>query len=539
VFRIGKRGTMTPGNLIGRFRTRTFREGTMAGGFSRRRFVKRAAAGGALAGLGDFGFLSRLKPLAAAETTLPTGSVQFRPEIEPVVRLIEETPRDSLLEEVGARIQRGLDYRDLLAALLLAGIRNVEPRPSVGFKFHAVLVVNSAHIASMSSPADQRWLPIFWALDHFKSAQKEEQGRNPVYTMKAVDESKLPTASKAREAFIAAMDKWDEAPADAAAAMLARTAGTAEAFELLFRYGCRDFRSIGHKAIYTSNSWRTLACIGPEHAEPIIRSLAFAMLNREGDRNNDDAPADRPIKLSRELAAKLPADWRGGKLDDAATSEMLDALRTGSEEDTCKLAVEQLNRGISPQSVWDALFVGAGELLVRQPGIVALHAVTSTNALRFAFETAADDETRRLLLLQNAAFLPLFRGAMTRRGKIADQRLDKLEPIAVESTADAPKVIDEIFTDVGSSNMDAARKVLGYLDAGGDPQQFIDAARVLTFIKGNNAHDYKFSSAVLEDFYHVSPNWRNRYLASSVFNLRGSKQKDNSLVKRTRAALKA
>jgi hypothetical protein len=511
----------------------------MAGSFSRRGFVKGAAAGGALAGLGDFGFLSNLKPLSAAETKLPAGSVKFRPEIEPLVRVIEQTPRDSLLEEVGERIRGGLDYRDLLAALLLAGIRNVQPRPSVGFKFHAVLVVNSAHLASMSSPADQRWLPIFWALDHFKSAQKEEQGKKPIWTMPAVDESKLPTASKAREAFIAAMDAWDEAPADTAAAALARTAGTAEAFELLFRYGCRDFRSIGHKAIYASNSWRTLACIGPEHAEPIIRSLAYAMLNREGDRNNDDAPADRPIKFNRELAAKFPADWRGGKLDDAATTEVLEALRTGSDEDTCKLVVELLGRGVSPQSVWDALFVGAGELLVRQPGIVALHAVTSTNALRFAFETAADDETRRLLLLQNAAFLPLFREAMKRRGKVADDRLDQLEPIPAESAADAPAVIDDIFADVGSNNAEAARKTLGYLEAGGDPHQFIDAARVLVFLKGNNAHDYKFSSAVLEDFYHVSPNWRNRYLASSVFNLRGSRQRDNALVERTRAALKA
>ncbi|HZZ27241.1 MAG TPA: hypothetical protein VFE46_04470 [Pirellulales bacterium] len=34
---------------------------------------------------------------------------------------------------------------------------------------------------------------------------------------------------------------------------------------------------------------------------------------------------------------------------------------------------------------------------------------------------------------------------------------------------------------------------------------FIDAARLLVFLKGNNAHDYKFSSAVLEDYYHVSP----------------------------------
>jgi len=59
--------------------------------------------------------------------------------------------------------KKGLSYRDLLAALLLAGIRNIQPRP-VGFKFHAVLVVNSAHLASLSSP-DQTLAADFLALD--------------------------------------------------------------------------------------------------------------------------------------------------------------------------------------------------------------------------------------------------------------------------------------------------------------------------------------------------------------------------------------
>ena len=58
----------------------------------------------------------------------------------------------------------------LTAPVLLAGVRNVQPRP-VGFKFHAVLVVNSAHLASQASPDTDRWLPIFWALDYFKDAQ--------------------------------------------------------------------------------------------------------------------------------------------------------------------------------------------------------------------------------------------------------------------------------------------------------------------------------------------------------------------------------
>ncbi len=132
--------------------------------FSRRDVLKTGAAG-ALTGLGDLGFLSQLQAVSAAEAELKPSTVRLEPDIEPLVRFIEETPRDRLLEETAQRIKRGLSYRDLLAALLLAGVKNVEPRPSVGHKFHTVLVVNSAHLASISSPPEHRWLPIFWALD--------------------------------------------------------------------------------------------------------------------------------------------------------------------------------------------------------------------------------------------------------------------------------------------------------------------------------------------------------------------------------------
>ena len=53
------------------------------------------------------------------------------------------------------------------------------------------------------------------------------------------------------------MDHWDERAADAAVASLARSAGADEVFELFYRYGCRDFRSIGHKAIFVANAQRT------------------------------------------------------------------------------------------------------------------------------------------------------------------------------------------------------------------------------------------------------------------------------------------
>src|SRR5947207_9389780 len=197
---------------------------------NRRRFLRTAATVSALSGLGELGFLSQLRPVSAGEANLNPDVVRFNPEIEPLVRFLEDTPREQLLEEVGAKIKRGLSYRDLLAALLLAGVRNIQPRP-VGFKFHAVLVVNSAHLASLLSPDSERWLPIFWALDHFKSSQAQDVKEGD-WTMRAVDEMRVTTSEKARQAFIEALENWDEPAADAAVAGMVRGSGAQEIFEI-------------------------------------------------------------------------------------------------------------------------------------------------------------------------------------------------------------------------------------------------------------------------------------------------------------------
>jgi hypothetical protein len=508
---------------------------------NRRQFLSRAAAGASLAGLaqsapwGDSSFLAGLPPVSAAESEPNPEGVTLRPEIEPLVRLLETTPRDRLLEEVAARIRAGTAYEEVLAALLLAGVRNVEPRPSVGFKFHSVLVVNSAHLASLGSPPEHRWLPIFWALDYFKDAQAQDD-RERGWTMGKVNESAVPAADKAEEAFVTAMENWDVQAADAAVAGLARTSTPDRVFELFYRLGCRDFRDIGHKAIFVANSQRTLSVIGWQHAEPVLRSLAYALLQHEGDNPaRRDADADRPGRRNKEWAGKLKEAWRDGRLDDGATRDLLGAFRSAPEEECCKAVMDAVNRGVSPQSVWDALLVGAGELVMRQPAIVSLHAVTSTNALRYAYGATTDDSTRRLLLLQNAAFVPLFREAMARRGDVKEARLDQLEASSPEGTGAAS--LDAVFGRSGSDKLAAARSALGFLNSQTDAQAFIDRARLLVFFKGTNSHDYKFSSAVLEDYAHASPGWRERYLSSSLFLLHGDGDRENPLAARTRAAL--
>jgi hypothetical protein len=499
---------------------------------TRRSFLKTAAATGTAIGLGDLSFIGSLPRVSAAESKLPGGLVALESDIEPLVRFLEQTPRDKLLEEVASRIHRGLTYREVLAALMLAGVRNIQPRP-VGFKFHAVLVVNSAHLASQSSPDSDRWLPIFWALDYFKSAQAENV-RQGDWHLGQVNESQVPASHKAKAAFIEGMENWDEGAADSAITGLARTTGALETFEIVCRYGARDFREIGHKAIYVANSWRTLQAIGWRYAEPVLRSLAYGLLDHDGGSPaKGDAEADRPWRKNLELITKIRADWQDGKPDEAATLDLLQTLRDASHEEASVKVVSLLNHGAAPKSVWDGIFASAAELLARRPGLVSLHALTSTNALHFAYQTSGNDETRRLLLLQNAAFLTLFRGDP--KG-IKELNLDKLEPDGQKESASG---LDDIFATLSRNRLLAARKVLAWSKEQADPNDFINAARRLVFLKGNNSHDYKFSSAVLEDCRNISPAWRARFLAASVFNLKGSGDKDNDLVKRTRAALAA
>ncbi|QJX00402.1 twin-arginine translocation signal domain-containing protein [Frigoriglobus tundricola] len=495
----------------------------------RRAFLQSSAAAGGLA------FVSGLPAVSRADAEVAPNLVRLEPEIEPLVRLIEDAPREKLLEEIAARMKKGISYREVLAGLLLAGVRNVQPRP-VGFKFHAVLVVNAAHQAALAGPDQERWLPLFWALDNFKGAQAQNQ-REGGWRMKPADPTKVPAPLKAREAFTTAMDEWDVEAADAAVVGLARVATPGELFDLFARYGSRDFRDIGHKIIYVSGAFRALEVIGWQHAEPVLRSLAYALLHHDGKNPaKEDLEPDRPGRRNAERAGKAGVR-RAGDGDGAgsdATGAVLKALRTGSADDLGAEVASRIGAGSAQRSVWDGLQLGAGELLMRQPGIVGLHTLTTMNAMRYAHRTTGDADLRAFLLLQAASFLPMFRDAMKARGKLGDLQIDELTARdgAVRFT------VRDVYAELSLSKEAAAKTALSVLKADrNNAKELIDEGRRLIFLKGTDSHDYKFSSAVMEDAALLAPEWRDRFLAASVFWLKGSETPDAPLVKRTRAAL--
>ena len=351
------------------------------------------------------------------------------------------------------------------------------------------------------APDNERWLPLFWALDNFKKSQATNKEKNAGWQMPALVDSKLPKATEARQRFMAAMDNWDVEAADPAIAALARSAGATEVIELFWRCGARDFRDIGHKAIYTANAWRTLQTIGWRHAEPMLRSLTLALLDHEGDNPaKRDDEKDRSWRDNVRRAKAIGADWLNGRRSPEQAQEFLAGLRTASPAEGPEQVVAMLKNGVHPDSLWEGLLLHAGELLMRQPGIVGLHCVTSMNALHYGFTASGNDETRRMLLLQGAAFLPLFRKLMQQIGKLGEQRLDKLEPVSAQGSP--AELVEAIFSHIRKDPLEAARNTVALLQGHPDAAEAVMAtARRLVFAKGFDSHDYKFSSAALEDYY--------------------------------------
>src|SRR4030095_7264155 len=103
-----------------------------------------------------------------------------------------------------------------------------------------------------------------------------------------------------------------------------------------------------HKAIYVANAWRTLNCVGWQYAEPVLRSLAYALLNHEGTGNpaEGDFEAGRPGRDNIARVKKFREDWQTGKIDDGATHELLATIYGGSSSELCAQVVDKITRGV-------------------------------------------------------------------------------------------------------------------------------------------------------------------------------------------------
>jgi hypothetical protein len=308
--------------------------------------------------------------------------------------------------------------------------------------------------------------------------------------------------------------------------------------------GARDYRNIGHKAIFVANAWRTLQTIGWQHAEPTLRSLALGLLDfGKDERVNNYAFQDQAflsnVRLAQRAAGSLPGDWSGAASDTALTGELLAAIRKGQIEPACQAAAQALVQGkAQAAAVWDAVHLAAGELMMRQPGIYGIHTVTSVNALHYAFRMSGNPETRLILLLQGVGWMCQFASFMAgARGGLGATEITKIEPADLPGSAEA--AADEILATIATDAGAAAAKAFHFAQAHPEPDVFADAARRLVYTKAQEVHYYKYSAAIFEDYDLVTPRWRPHMLATAVYYLCGSGMPDSPVMQRAREAVRS
>ena len=285
--------------------------------------------------------------------------------------------------------------------------------------------------------------------------------------------------------------------------------------EVLFRYGIRDLRAIGHKAIAVQNVHRLLPLVGLEYTPAVLRSLAAALQNHGHDPNpaTSDLPSDRTWREFQAMLGEIPKTWKQGRRDDAARNELVRTLREVSELDAGQAVIDLLKHGVSTDSIWEGLFATAAELVLRRPTVVPVHAQTSANAFHYVFRHARAETTQLLALLQSAAFMPAFQRRV--RNTRPDLRVDELEPLAV--SGNGAEALREAFSELPHDRTSGARKALHYLQHGGSADRFVASARRQLARNGRQSHDYKFTEAALENHREMSPTaWRDRILSASM-----------------------
>jgi hypothetical protein len=508
-----------------------------------RRGFLRAAASAASLGLPGVPLFGEL---AAFGDEPPPTTMRFGPDIEPIVRLIEETPRDRCIAVFIDQLRRGLPYRRFLAAVFFAGIRRYRSH-------HDVYKIHSVHQVSLDVRPEERLLPLFWAMQGYKKHQ--EDFPNPLLTEL---KGPLPSPEKAHVELATAMEQSDADRAELVLVTLARNQGARQTMEQFWPYGLRNLGAGGHAAILVANCFRALEAVGWQEAEQTLRFVVqdiYLLRAEKPDEHwqSNSARADRHL-------GQLPPTWAAGKADSAATRELFALLREGKTAAACDLAIKQLLSGIGAHALWDAIHLATAELMVRHKsgwGLASrpLHSNTSTNALHYAFRTCTTPRTRFMALLQAVAW------SASRTG--ADQRDLRDIKIAELAAATVPTAtgegIAEVFAMLPSRTYrwDAKAKeaVLGY----GKRTEADEACRkvfvlakdrpamVPLFMQtahswlcrkaSDDAHEYKFLAAILEDATWVSPMWRPHLLAASVHYFHGTQTPDNPVIQQVQEAL--
>ena len=457
-----------------------------------------------------------------------------RSAFDRLVELLIDTPREDLAAALEPVLAGGVTWSGLEAAVFAAGIREIRPRP-VGFKLHAVLVSESVLQLGEASTTEQALLGTLWHADDFKNSQARDvsEGDWTLGPAPSTGSSRASKSDVARELELA-LSAGDAERADLAITVATGELDQHQIFEVLFPFAIRDYLNLGHKAIFTSHVDRVLRRF-PSHAEldarDTLRSLVYGLLDGApvSDHPGRTVPtASARLKIHERnvrTAQALRPNWNRGRRDPERSWEIALELRDGTPADAGGLMAASLEDGMHPATLWDAIRLAAADLFARRPGLLPVHPTTVSNSLHDIYLRSTTDLTRRVALLQAAAWIPVFRDELKERVRLPMGLFQGLEPLTDESP---PTSVDAEET-LRSPSPPALKALL---DSTGDATEVVTTMRSELYRNANEQHQPKYAAAVIEDLKHAAPRWHPLLLAHVFEYLPGRSAPTSRLAER-------
>ena len=446
--------------------------------------------------------------------------------LEPLVRLMQETPASRILPALVTQLKSGADLRRLVAAAALANARTFGGEDYIGF--HTMMALSPALHMAGELPEAQAALPVFKVL-YRNTSRIEAHGGRKDEVLHPVTPAPLAAGQSGGEVLREAVHRKDVNAAEQTLATLAQTSPE-EAFNQLLHTVQEDTEV--HRVVLPYRAWDLLDLVGKEHAHTMLRqSVRYCVKNESWS-----AAAERSeprILLPKLLEEHRLLDRTPGTrtAEDKWVDELSQTIFQSTPAQAAAAAAAALAEGCAPAAVGEAVALAANQLILRDFGrrpqdeitgkpmgsvhgdSIGVHASDSACAWRNLARVSNARNTFACLILG------AYQVALDRTNRGGDFLHWEPLPLAVHRAqikiTDADALLRETDEAIrGNLQAHAAALVSRYGELGHPPRAVFDLMLRYAISEDGALHAEKYYHTVTDEFASTRPAFRWRQLVS-------------------------
>jgi hypothetical protein len=322
---------------------------------SRREFLSDVGKGMIAAGLGA-GLANELGLCPAIAGDEPK-ALSFG-TLEPLVALLQETPKDKLLPIIVEKLNSGTDLKRLTAAAAFANARTFGGEDYFGF--HTFMALIPAYQMANELPKERAALPLLKVL--YRNAHYTAAVGGPKHqTLGPMS----PMDSATAEVVHKAVNDGDKAEAERALAAIGRTSPEDALDAALL--GVEDNHDV-HTIVLPWRAYAMLDVVGRDHAVTLLRQSVRQCAKQCADSKAHNYPhPERTIVPTLLEKYKLPKESKGNRAaDDAWVEKMCATILSSSMQQAGEAVAAAISEGFSPEHIGEAISLAANQLVLRQ-----------------------------------------------------------------------------------------------------------------------------------------------------------------------------